>query len=109
MALQQPAPLDDDWLARVAAWVQEAPPEPAPVVAFRPAARGTWTIASQAEAIALERSLRAHVFADGRRPDLTTPRLRALEREARTAEWLEDWVACQRAWERWLAAEREGP
>jgi hypothetical protein len=69
--------------------------------------RGSMTVGSAAEAILLEQQVRAHVFADGRRPDLTTPRLRRLERAARDAEARQDWARLEAAWGFWLAAVRQ--
>lgn len=95
-----------DWLAVAQASLLDdarwGPPPVAPPSSDAPPVRGTLTLGSAAEAILLEQQVRAHVFADGRRPDLTTPRLRRLERAARDAEARQDWARLEACWGFWL-------
>jgi hypothetical protein len=99
------------WLAAAQAQLLDdarwAPPPPPPPTSDAPPVRGTMTMASQAEAIALEQAMRRHVFADGRRPDLTTPRLRRLEQAARDAEYRQDWARVEACWGFWLEGVRQ--
>lgn len=77
-------------------------------------ALGQMTVASQAEAIELERMVRRHVFAWWleldvfERPCLTTERLRRLEQFCRDAEYEQRWDDVELGWQRWLACLREG-
>jgi hypothetical protein len=99
-----------DWVAAAqASLLDDTRWGPAPVPppsSDAPPVRGSMTVGSAAEAILLEQQVRAHVFADGRRPDLTSPRLRRLEQAARGAEAAGDYARLEAAWGFWLAEVR---
>ncbi len=74
---------------------------------------GTLQVQNQQDAIALELSMRRHVFAwlatldafDA--PNLRHPRVRAAEQRVRDAEWAQDWAGVEAGWTGWLEAIRE--
>jgi hypothetical protein len=74
---------------------------------------GRMAVQNQRDAIALEQTIRAHVWLwldtldcfD--RPSLAHPRLRRLEQAVRDAEYAEQWEAVEQAWHAWLECLRE--
>lgn len=74
---------------------------------------GTLTVASQADAIALEQAIRRHLFAwlatldpfDA--PNLRHPRVRQTEQRVRDAEWVQNWAGVEAGWSEFLRVVNE--
>lgn len=78
------------------------------MIAELPTLTGTLTVRNQRDVIALEQTIRAHVWTwlaqldvfD--RPSLAHPRLRRLEQAVRDAEYRQDWEGVEAGWTAWM-------